>query len=516
MKKTTIILLLNLYLIFFGNNLFSQNIGVNSSGTLPNNSAMLDVDATDKGILIPRMTTAQRNAIVAPATSLMIFNTTTNCLEIFGGGIWQSIYCMCTGAPAVPGIVTGNTSICSGTSNTYFISPVGGATSYTWTAPVGWTINSGQGTISIGTTSGATSGDVCVSSVNACGTSSQSCLTVTVNTAPATPGAITGLTSVTNGQVGVVYSIAPVPGATTYTWSVPSGSTITAGQGTTSITVTFGATSGDVCVTASNTCGTSASSCLAVTVTGCYVPGSLVFSYTGGQQTWTVPCGVTSITVDVKGAAGGTVVGGSGTSIGGQGGRIQGTIAVTPGNTIYVNVGEMGGNSGTSSAGGFNGGGNGGSVTYCAGGGGASDLRLNGTLLSDRIFVGAGGGGSGTNCWGNGDNGGNGGGLIGAPGCQCSSCVGGTPSYPGAGGTQAAGGLLGNDQGQGCTQSGTLGIGGNGACTYGGGGGGGYYGGGGAGYGGGGGGSNYFSPLATGVVNTQGTQLGNGQVTITW
>jgi hypothetical protein len=95
-------------------------------------------------------------------------------------------------------------------------------------------------------------------------------------------------------------------------------------------------------------------------------------------------------------------------------------------------------------------------------------------------------------------------------GWQCGSQT----SFVGLGGSQIAGGLLGNNQGQGCGQNGSLGLGGNGACIYGGGGGGGYYGGGGGGYGGGGGGSSYSSgPI---LVNTQGVRSGNGQVIISW
>lgn len=240
------------------------------------------------------------------------------------------------------------------------------------------------------------------------------------------------------------------------------------------------------------------------------------FNYTGSVQTFTIPACVYSITVDVIGAKGGNQTGSSGTSIGGAGGRVQGTIAVNPGDVLSIYVGGQGGVP-SQNLGGFNGGANGGSISYCAGGGGASDIRLNGTALSNRIFVGAGGGGAGTNCWGAGDHGGAGGGLVGAPGCQCNSCAGGTPNYPGAGGTQSAGGLQGNDQGQGCTQPGTLGNGGAGACTYGGGGGGGYYGGGGGGYGGGGGGSSYNNPSATSVTHTQAyNTTGNGSVVINY
>jgi hypothetical protein len=70
------------------------------------------------------------------------------------------------------------------------------------------------------------------------------------------------------------------------------------------------------------------------------------FSYTGAEQTLVVPAGVTSIDVDVQGAAGGT-----------NGGRAQGALATTPGETLYIYVGGAA----TTQIGGFNGGANGGS-----------------------------------------------------------------------------------------------------------------------------------------------------------
>ncbi|WP_052324522.1 PKD-like domain-containing protein [Haliscomenobacter hydrossis] len=78
-----------------------------------------------------------------------------------------------------------------------------------------------------------------------------------VDDGPAQPGAITGGTSVCDNVPGLMYSIAAVPGATSYTWTVPVGWQITAGQGTTSITVTSGALfqGGVVSVVANNTCG---------------------------------------------------------------------------------------------------------------------------------------------------------------------------------------------------------------------------------------------------------------------
>jgi len=69
---------------------------------------------------------------------------------------------------------------------------------------------------------------------------------------PAKPGPITGLTEICPGQGGLTYSILAVNGATSYTWSVPPGAIINSGQGTTSVTITFGSNSGDVSVSANN------------------------------------------------------------------------------------------------------------------------------------------------------------------------------------------------------------------------------------------------------------------------
>ena len=54
---------------------FSQNVAINSTGNAPDASAMLDVQSTTKGLLIPKMTLLQRNAINNPATGLLIYQT---------------------------------------------------------------------------------------------------------------------------------------------------------------------------------------------------------------------------------------------------------------------------------------------------------------------------------------------------------------------------------------------------------------------------------------------------------
>ena len=69
MKKIALLLLL-----LFGMNLYlNAQVGINKDGSSPDASAMLDIKATDAGILIPRMSMPQRDAIVSPATGLMVF-----------------------------------------------------------------------------------------------------------------------------------------------------------------------------------------------------------------------------------------------------------------------------------------------------------------------------------------------------------------------------------------------------------------------------------------------------------
>jgi hypothetical protein len=74
MKKQIFFLMLLLNFLY-AVSLTAQNVAINNNSSSPDPSAMLDVSATDKGVLIPRMTQAQRNAITNPATGLIIFQT---------------------------------------------------------------------------------------------------------------------------------------------------------------------------------------------------------------------------------------------------------------------------------------------------------------------------------------------------------------------------------------------------------------------------------------------------------
>ncbi len=59
--------------------------------TTPNTSAELDIHSTTRGLLIPKLTTVQRNAIVSPATGLQIYNTNSLCVEQYNGTTWDCV-----------------------------------------------------------------------------------------------------------------------------------------------------------------------------------------------------------------------------------------------------------------------------------------------------------------------------------------------------------------------------------------------------------------------------------------
>ncbi len=345
---------------------------------------------------------------------------------------------------------------------------------------------------------------------------------------PAVPGSITGLTNPVISTTGNVYSIAPVPGSLGYTWSVlplVAGTIVTGGQGTTAITVTFNSTvrSYTICVYDSNACGVSATNCLTVNTINC-IHSNQTFNYSGGAQTWLVPNCITQITVTIAGAQGGYGGWTSQTNVsqGGNGGSVSGVLAVVGGTTLQINVGGAGGNgsSGGNGLGGWNGGAAGWWYTpwyWGGGGGGATDIRVTPYALANRVVVAGGGGGGAFNySINNYDMGGPGGAATGGTGYSgnCQGCGG-----SGTGGTQLAGGIGGTWGGYCTASNGALGLGGadcSSAQNAGGGGGGGYYGGGGGCWSGGGGGSNYTGGLSSTSSNSQGTQTGNGFVTIQW
>ncbi|MFD4911128.1 glycine-rich protein, partial [Kitasatospora purpeofusca] len=252
-------------------------------------------------------------------------------------------------------------------------------------------------------------------------------------------------------------------------------------------------------------------------LTACTPTGSFTnctrVTYSGGDQTFTVPAGVTAVYARVFGAggAGSPRAYYTGQYGGGGGGYTTGTLAVTPGQALTLTVGQGGRlNSTTSTYGGGGAGGqgftaaNGSNAT--GGSGGGMSAVWNGASGTNPLVVAGGGGGSSPGADATTPAAGGGGGSNGGQDNQ--------PAASGRGGTQSAGGAAATQTTCAAATAGAQYQGGRGAPSPqnegGGGGGGGYYGGGGGacqrggtleanGMGGGGSGYN----RGTGVTNTQ-------------
>jgi len=256
---------------------------------------------------------------------------------------------------------------------------------------------------------------------------------------------------------------------------------------------------------------------------------TVTFNYSGVITSWTVPAGVTSVTVTAAGAQGGA----GSIAAGGLGANIKGTFVVSPGQVLRILVGGQGG------AGTQGGGGGGSFVTdisnnpmcIAGGGGGAyydvysygsgnangttSTSGQNGINSYNSITSGAGGAGpnGGGSDAGYGNCGAGGGGLIGNGSDAIDNAGNG---YVAMGGASFVNGGAG---GAGAPSGGNGGFGGGGGGDFSywtGGGGGGGYGGGGGGtfYGVGGGGGSYNG--GTSQTNSSGVQSGNGVITIVY
>jgi hypothetical protein len=210
-----------------------------------------------------------------------------------------------TNIPAMPAPITGNTSICAGIAQTYLISAVPGASSYTWTLPADW---SGTSTgPSINVMVGSMSGNVTVTANNICGSSAPAILIVNVNSIPTQPSLVFGPPSVCDGSTNT-FKVNTQARATSYSWTLPPSWTGTPTD--TSIMATAITNPGTISVYASNVCGNSLPQTLYVNVNttpampagisgnvlGCsnsYNSYSVSFDANINKFNWTAPAGWT-------------------------------------------------------------------------------------------------------------------------------------------------------------------------------------------------------------------------------
>jgi len=583
----------------------TTNIGIGT--TAPDISAILEINSNSKGVLVPRLTTTERNAIVNPAIGLQIYNTTTNCFNFWIGTAWKQI---CGECDFNNPVASNNSPICEGSTLNLTALSIPGAT-YQWIGPNGFSSTDQNPVITNVTT--AASGVYMVSAtLNGCTSQPQSTI-VTINPSPSVPN-ITNNSPKCVGET-VNLTVLAIPGAT-YQWTGPNNfysnlqnitlsniqltsagnynlnvtvngctsptistavvvndnpvSTFAPLSGKTNIPVTFNpttsgaanyqwyftngnpttSTSENPVVTWSNSSNYGVSltvsdvnGCSSTTTNQISIVDPIILTFnatgtgqTGTIQSFTVPPGITSITIEAYGAEGAGNPPSEGS--GGKGAYIKGDFLVNPGDVLSILVGQKGLKLDHNSFGG--GGGsfvwiNPSTLLIAAAGGGGAGINIPNNDGGDGSATTTPTGGSslglGTASGGSGGNGGNGGSNSGGNyagsggGCGWNSDgLNGTPSSsqptPGGGGKKPLNGGNGGSAGNswGC-------VGG----LFGGGGGGGLSGGGGGGYNGGGGGNAYNGGTTSGSgggggsynggtnqTNISGVKTGNGQVIISY
>ena len=403
--------------------IISGQVGIGTNA--PNAAAALDVTSTTQGLLIPRLAANPAGT----ATSLMYFNTTTNCFMFYNGTSWQNIVCTCNGippAPATPSNLTcaGNNTLLANTNTVqYSVPAVAGATSYQWyssnnaVAIVQASTPTPTVTITTANVASLSTFNLSVSATNSCGSSVAS-TSVMITVVPA----VEIFTYVAGNQTTTVPCGATT--ATIYLWGGGGGGG--AGVGTGPDFVNGGGGGGGACVKATPAVASGA----AVTITTGAGGAAGTTSPTNGGLGGTTTLVIGATTWTAAGGAGGLTQTNTNTGINIAGGA-GGSTGTGPGITIYSGGGGSKGYNGTNAANGYTGtgGGGGGSAGNgaavangicsgtAAGGagvypGGAGQFNTNcGTTTSSTGTNGSapGGGGSGDNDWAGGWNGSSGG-----------------------------------------------------------------------------------------------------------
>ena len=176
----------------------------------PDSTALLDLQSNQAGLLVPRMTTVERDNISNPAHSLMIFNTTTDCFEAyFTGGGWRSIECNCSSYPSAA--FTVNPVSPSNGSPASFTPTYQGSGNYSWTFPNGSPSTSTSSNPSV-TWASPDTVNVTLTVTDSNGCASTASQTVRITNCPPIGSNTVTFNNTSTGRAGTIQ-----------TWTVPAG-----------------------------------------------------------------------------------------------------------------------------------------------------------------------------------------------------------------------------------------------------------------------------------------------------
>jgi uncharacterized protein (TIGR02145 family) len=258
-------------LLLIANTMFAQ-MGINDDGSQPDSSAGLDIKFTNKGLLPPRMTHAQMDAIATPANGLIIFCTDCSTavpgtLAMFMNGAWYISEPSCLG----PHSPTAGTHLPGADRITWNWNVASGAAGYKWNTTNNYATASNMGTVN----SKIETGLICNTqytryawAFNGCGNSPP--VTLSQFTAQNPQAPVSGVHNSSPTQI--LWQWNTVPGVTGYKWNNTNDYATAIDM----ITTTTKFEAGLTCVTsytryvwAYNTCGHSAATVLTQSTSAC-------------------------------------------------------------------------------------------------------------------------------------------------------------------------------------------------------------------------------------------------------
>jgi hypothetical protein len=207
--------------------LSAQGVLISPAGGQPNNSAILELADTTRGFLLPRLSTLQRNSIANPAIGLQVYNTSTQCLEMFLSSGWKKVSCVCqnlpnasfTFSPASPGF-----------GQNVAFSPVQAGLQYQWQFTSGNPASSVSSNPSV-SWSGAGTFKVVLQVTDVNGCSSLDSQNVVVSNCPTGTQTFSANGNLASGSIQSFTVPACVTSITVEAWGAQGGSTSTANGG---------------------------------------------------------------------------------------------------------------------------------------------------------------------------------------------------------------------------------------------------------------------------------------------